>query len=202
MAVNVPPIPYNVPMTNEAGLPSPAWADWFRKLMARVGGNDAATVGSAASISSAMLQADSVTAAILKDSAATDSDRAVTADHIRNSAVTTDKINNGAVNFFKLLSTDWSASAGLTSGYLKLGSGIYVQWGVTGSIGTGTTSTISFVTAFPNRCGQVVVTVKDNSARAVTVTGQPGVGNYTTTGFDLYNRCSVDHVFSWIAIGN
>lgn len=37
------PVPYNVPMTDQSGRPTLAWATWFRQLFFRVGGNNAPT---------------------------------------------------------------------------------------------------------------------------------------------------------------
>jgi hypothetical protein len=95
---------------------------------------------------------------------------------------------------------DWAASHA-ASGYQKQPSGLYIQWGVTASLGSGTTTGITFPTAFPTGCLQVVAGVKDNSAVATTTTGQWGTGNYATTGFDLYNRTSGALTFNYIAVG-
>ena len=89
----------------------------------------------------------------------------------------------------------------VASGYHMLPSGIYLQWGITASLGSGTTTTISFPVAFPTGCLQVLPGVRDNSAVATASTGQFGSGNYTTTGFDLYNRTSVALTFNWMAVG-
>jgi hypothetical protein len=36
--VTVPPIPYKVKVTDQAGFVSPTWSKWFRSLFERVGG--------------------------------------------------------------------------------------------------------------------------------------------------------------------
>lgn len=115
--------------------------------------------------------------------------------------VSTARISDGAVTFVKLLSTDWSSSR-VASGYQKLGSGLYLQWGVTGILSSGSVNTISFPIAFPTACLLVIAGFKDNSGSATTETGTCGTGNYSTTSFDLYNRTSGAHVFNWIAIGH
>lgn len=87
------------------------------------------------------------------------------------------------------------------NGYQKLPSGIYLQWGVTASLGSGTTTAVSFPVAFPTACRQVIAGVRDNSGVATTATGQWGTGGYGTTGFSLYNRTSVALTFNWFAVG-
>jgi len=103
--------------------------------------------------------------------------------------------------WFKGLATPWSSLRAAT-GYQKLIGGLIVQWGVTGSVSSGATSSIVFPAEFPTACLIAFVGVKDNSAIATTATGQPGVGNYSATGVDLYNRTSVSQVLNWIAIGH
>lgn len=114
--------------------------------------------------------------------------------------ITTARIADGAVSFVKLLSTDWTSSK-VASGYQKLASGLYVQWGATASLGSGTTTGITFPTAFPTGCLQVVAGITGNAAAATTATGQWGTGNYSASGFDLYNRTSIAHTFNWMGIG-
>lgn len=36
---DLPPVPYQVPMTDDKGIASPVWSDWFKKVFSRVGGN-------------------------------------------------------------------------------------------------------------------------------------------------------------------
>lgn len=111
------------------------------------------------------------------------------------------RIDDGDINFAKLLGTDWTLSGG-ASGYQKLGSGLYVQWGVTSSVASGATESVAFGTSMPNNLWQAYAGVRDNSAVATTATGQWGTGNYTTSGFDIYNRTSVALTFNWWAVGN
>ena len=87
------------------------------------------------------------------------------------------------------------------AGYQKFASGLVIQWGTTAGLASASTTSTSFSTAFPTACLQVFLTPKDNSAVATAATGQPGVGNYSTTAFDLYNRTSVTLTFNWVALG-
>jgi hypothetical protein len=184
MATNLPPVPFQTPIADASGMLSRVWADWFLKAQERMGGNLAETNGELYSVETARLD-----------------NSAVTTDKISDLAVTTAKIANGAVSFAKQLSTDWTSSQA-SSGSTKLPNGMYVKWGVTASLASSTATTITFGSAFPTNCFQVVVSVRDNSAGATVATGHFGSGNYTASGFDLYNRTSAAYVFNWIAIGN
>lgn len=109
-----------------------------------------------------------------------------------------------------LLSRVWSewfrqissaSSEKLATGYEKLPGGVVIQWGVTGSTLSASSTTVLFPTEFPTGCLQVIAGVRDNSAVDTIATGQWGTGNYTVTGFDLYNRTSGTRTFNWIAVG-
>jgi hypothetical protein len=201
MASQLPPVPHRAPVLDDRGLVTPIWADWFNQLMTRVGGNIASTITELGGpVGTADLADDSVTADKLADHATTDASRAVTTNHIRDLAVTVAKLA-GSIPFSKLAIGDWTVSTNATTGYLKLGSGIYLQWGVTASIASASTSSVAFPLAFPTACVQVLTSVRDNSAVATTATGQVGSGNYSAAGFDLYNRTSVAQVFNWFAVG-
>ncbi len=115
-------------------------------------------------------------------------------------ATPNDQLAATPVVFADLQPTDWTSSQS-TSGYQKLGSGLYVQWGVTASINSGTNAAQTFPIAFPTACLQVFPSVRDNSAVATSQTGHWGTGNYSTTGFDLYNRTSQAYVFNYLAVG-
>lgn len=88
------------------------------------------------------------------------------------------------------------------SGYVKFPSGLYLQWGVTSSIATGTNTAITFPVAFPTACFQVLAGVISNDATATTSVGHYGTGAYTKTTFTLNNRTSISQTFNWFAIGN
>lgn len=47
MANKVPPVPYSQPITDQEGRVPEIWADWFKQLLARVGGNTLAGDASA-----------------------------------------------------------------------------------------------------------------------------------------------------------
>jgi hypothetical protein len=87
------------------------------------------------------------------------------------------------------------------SGYQRLPSGIYIQWGVSSLVNSGTTSSIVFTKVFPNSCLQVLLGITGNVAVATSATGHYGTGNYSTTGFDLYNRTSQNYTFNYMAVG-
>lgn len=94
----------------------------------------------------------------------------------------------------------WENSDG-TGGYYKLPNGIIEQWGTTASLASGSTTAITFPTPFLTACRVITLDAVNNSAVATTTTGQPGTGNKTLTGFDLYNRTSVALTFNWRATG-
>lgn len=94
-----------------------------------------------------------------------------------------------------------ASSSKVASGYQQLAGGIVLQWGVTASLASGTSTATVFPLAFPGGCLQVIAGIRDNSAVDTTATGQWGTGNYTVTGFDLYNRTSGARTFNWVAIG-
>ena len=88
-----------------------------------------------------------------------------------------------------------------SSGYQKLPSGLIIQWGVTASLSSASTTTITFPKVFPNSCLQVILGIKDNASGSTAATGHFGTGNYTATGFDAYNRTSAANVFNWFSVG-
>lgn len=139
MAQKVPPVPTQAPMTNEAGIATPVWSDFFSQMFSRVG-----------------------------ESLGT--------------------------------SGDWAVSKA-SGGYQKFPSGIVIQWGVTASLASETTTPITFPTPFDTGCFQVMPGLNSIAAEASSATGHFGSGNYSKTGFDLYNRTDDAHVFNWMAIG-
>lgn len=88
------------------------------------------------------------------------------------------------------------------SGYFKFPGGLIIQWGVTASLTSATTTAITFPTPFPTACLQVIPGVYSNSAGSTAATGHYGTGTYTTDSFELYNRTSAANYFNWIAIGH
>jgi len=218
MSSNLPPIPHRTPIIDFNGFVNQAWSDWFQRLFLRVGGNIAETNDELYSVDTVRIEDGAVTAAKIAAAVAgngltggSGSALAVNPDgstieinsdaiRVKDLGISTSKIANDAVSFVKQLSTDWSNSK-TSSGYQKLPSGIYIQWGTASGVTSGSTSTPSFSTSFPTACLHVIAGVKDNSAVATTSTGQWGTGSYSTTGFSLYNRTSVTLDFNWIAVG-
>lgn len=225
MASNLPPVPFNAPMIDQRGLTTHVWSDFFKQLKFRVGGNISATNDEL----QALTANDAVTFARMQN-IATDSligrdtagigdpeqisvgggieftglggiqTSAFTGDVTKSAGGTATTIANGSVNFAKMLGSDWTKSAA-ASGYTKLPNGMYMQWGVTGIIASGTNTGVTFPTAFPTACLQVIVGIQGNSATITSTTGQWGSGSYTTAGFDLYNRTSSAYVFNYMAVG-
>jgi len=219
MASSLPPPPYGAPLINDFGLLNPIWIGWVRDLFQRVGGNIADTNDelftvtsdriATGAVTSPAIAANAVTAAAIAASIAGaglsgggGSSLSVNVDGSTiECPVDTLQVKDGGLAFAKFLATDWTKSLA-ASGYQKFPSGLYLQWGVTSSLSSATTTTISFPTTFPTACRQVVVGVQGNSAGVTTNTGHYGTGNYTTTGFDLYNRTSVAYTFNYFAVGN
>lgn len=219
----LPPVPHLTPIFDRrTGLITQVWADWFTRLFQRVGGSSAYTNDEIAAddfVTFARMQNIATDRLIGRDTALSGNPEELTvgggleftgSGGIQRSALTGDvaasagsgstTIGNGVVSFAKMLSTDWTKDTS-ASGYTKLPNGIYLQWGVTGSLSTGTTNSISFPTSFPNACRQVVTSPNGNSASSTVATGHWGTGNYSTSGFDLYNRTSISLTFSYLAVG-
>lgn len=206
--MDLPPVPYQSPIQSRNGFLSQVWSDFFKKLHVRVGGSAALTNDELYSVGTIRIEDAAVTAAKLAATVAGNglSGGAGTALSV-NVDNTTLEINADALRnkdnglgFAKFLSTDWTSSK-VASGYQKLPNGLYVQWGITASLSSATTTTITLPIAFPTACLQVVPGIRNNTATATTTTGHFGSGNYSTTGFDLYNRTSVALTFNWMAVG-
>lgn len=201
------PAPHHAPLVDaSADLPvaSPIWSDWFQKVFARIG-----ELGAKFPVQTADIGDAQVTLTKLGQSLAgsgltgpAGSTLSVNVDgstlEINTNAL---RVKDGGIPFAKLLSTDWTSSQA-ASGYQKLPSGLYMQWGVTTSIASGLNSTITFPTAFPAACFQVLVSITGNGAAPATDTGQAGVSSLTATNFVLNNRTSAAHTFAWFAVGN
>lgn len=90
-----------------------------------------------------------------------------------------------------------------TSGYWKIPNGLIFQWGVNafGNGGGGLPTTVTFSTAFPNACIQVVASGQAGSVYDTTF----ACDTYTTTTFKGYAHdhtgASVIAGAAWIAIG-
>jgi hypothetical protein len=185
MSTTLPPVPHMHPLVDINGVLTQPWALWLQTLFLRTGGNIAPSNDELEEVGTDRLE-----------------DLAVTTAKLANSAVTADKITAGVIAFSKFLSSDWTSSK-TANGYTKLPNGIYLQWGATAAgIGTAGVGSIVFPLAFPTACLQVIASVRDNGSVGTGTTGQFGTGNYSTTGFDLYNRTSGSLNFNWFAIGH
>lgn len=222
MSSVLPPIPHQAPMIDPNGFTTPIWSDWFQKVSNRIGGNiantnteiaangfttfaniqninghkvigrDASTAGVSGEIG--------VSGGVEFDGSGNLRTSAFTGDVTKSAGGTALSIPAGSIAFAKLLATDWTDS-NAASGYQKLPSGMYLQWGVTSSIASGTNSGVTFPIAFPGACRQVIAGIQGNSADATTSTGQWGTGVYTASGFTLFNRTSLAQTFNWFAVG-
>jgi hypothetical protein len=85
------------------------------------------------------------------------------------------------------------------SGFQKLPGGLIMQWGVTSSISSDSSSTITFPTAFPSACRCVQVT--ENRGLASIATGHSSVSSVGTTSFVLNNGADASVPYYWFAIG-
>lgn len=128
------PVPHNVVVLDDIGVPSKTWGDWFQKI-------------------------------------------------------------------YSLFGPDGWKKVTSASGYQKLPSGLYIQWGASASIPTASTASQTFPKAFPNACLQVVIGITGNTAVSSLATGHYGTGNYSATGFDIYNRTSQNYTFNYMAVG-
>jgi hypothetical protein len=229
MPSNLPPVPYQFPLVNQGGFLNQAWSDWFQKIFVRVGENISYTNDELYPVTSDRIPANAVTfnkiqnintdKILGRDTAGSGLVEEVSVSGglefsntgaIQTSAFTGDvtklagsvstTISNDAVSFIKLLSNDWS-NVKNASGYQKLPSGVFIQWGVTSSLSSATANTITFPIAFPTACRQVIAGIQGNSASATTETGHYGTGAYTASNFALYNRTTSAYIFNYIAVG-
>lgn len=222
MPSNLQPPPLKAPLIDPSGIITPIWADFFKQLRLRTGEGSAYTNTELAAddfVTFARMQNIATDKIIGRDTAATGSPEeigvgggieftgsgalqtsAFTGDVTKAAGGTDLTIANDAVSFVKMLSNDWTKSTG-ASGYTKLPNGVYIQWGETASINSGTNTSVNFPTAFPNACRQVIPGIKGNSATATTTTGQYGADITSVSAFTMNNRTSVANVFTFIAVG-
>lgn len=98
--------------------------------------------------------------------------------------------------------TALSLAAGLTlgaSGSVILPGGLILKWGVTSSLGSGTSNTVSFGTAFPNGCYSVVITAQ--STNTAVQSALPAAGSLTASQFTLTTGAGAS-AYAWIAFGH
>lgn len=96
-------------------------------------------------------------------------------------------------------SPEAAALSKTTTGYIKFSSGVIIQWGKSGYIGTGGSSSVTFATTFPSACTSVV-----SSANLTTGSNSFGwsSGSPSTTGVTFYSNGAIasSGIF-YIAIG-
>jgi hypothetical protein len=208
MSSSLPPVPVRTQLIDAQGFLHPIWSDWLQKVFVRTGGNTAPTNDELNEVGPDRILATVAGAGIAGGAGSPLSVNAdgttleVATDQIRikDSGVNAAKITDGVIGFIKFLSTDWTSNTA-ASGYLKLPSGFYLQWGVTGSFASATTTTVTFPVAFPTACRQVIAGIQGNNAGATAATGHFGTGNYSVSGFELYNRTSATYTFNYLAVG-
>lgn len=84
-----------------------------------------------------------------------------------------------------------------TSGYTKLANGLILQWGTTGSIGVGATSTITLPIAFPTTFYNVGIT-RNTTSLAASYTAAVVIASLSA--FTVYNN-GITSAQMWTAVG-
>lgn len=208
MSTNLPPVPHQSEMIDDNGRVLPVWADWFKQIFSRVGGNVAPTNNellpvTTARINSAAVTADKIAAAVAGNglSGGAGTPLAVNVDG-STIAISGDTLSvpNGGIPFAKLLGTDWSSSAA-SSGYLKLPSGLYIQWGITGAVGSAGFASVTFPIAFPNACLQAIAGIRNIPGGSIVNSGHYATTAYSASSFQISNQTSATYTFNWMAIG-
>ena len=93
----------------------------------------------------------------------------------------------------------YTALSTAATGYIAFTGGLIIQWGKSGYIGTGSSSSVTFATAFPNACRSVV-----SSADLATGSNSFGwsSGSPSTTGVTFYSNGAIaSSGMFYIAIG-
>ena len=96
-------------------------------------------------------------------------------------------------------SNPYTALSTAATGYITLVGGLIIQWGKSGSIGTGGTSTVTFATTFPNACRSVAMSphAAGTANSFAWASGAPSTSNVT-----FYSRGGVTATgVYYIAIG-
>lgn len=112
--------------------------------------------------------------------------------------VTTQSVGNRST---RAASTTFANPASSLSGngYVQFPSGAYLQWGVTGSIGGGSSSSVSFPISFPSNCFTVIVC---STSSPGGTQGAVSAISITTSGFTAFNGLSNAQSLNWMAVGN
>lgn len=91
------------------------------------------------------------------------------------------------------------ASSLAANGYVKLPSGIIMQWGTSASVAVGVITAVTFPIAFPTAVASVQYMA--NVSGNTLAQQQAGVSSKTTSGFSLWPFNSTTGTYSWFAIG-
>jgi hypothetical protein len=122
-----------------------------------------------------------------------------------NSTISSVFIESGSDGFLRknsLTGFRQNLGAGFTSvatpGYTAIPGGVTLQWGSSGSIGSGGTATVTFPTAFSSTAFSVVITQKAAGGGAQAASN---VESITASNFVIRNSGSNAQSFCWIATG-
>lgn len=88
------------------------------------------------------------------------------------------------------------------NGYVKLSSGVLIQWGTTSSVATNGTAAVSFPITFPNNVFSVTLGGGNNSAAAKFMSASVQNGSLSASGFTAQNNGGDANAIMWMAIGN
>lgn len=118
---------------------------------------------------------------------------------INAAGLTPDKASNAQLLAAIQAVANGPAKSFASPGYQKLPSGLILQWGVTGALAGGASAAITLPEPLPNQL--LSVTTGWSVGAAGTGSYTAGVGNFTATGFDLFNYSTNTAAFYWNAIG-
>ena len=91
------------------------------------------------------------------------------------------------------------ASSLSANGYVKLPSGVIMQWGTSASVAVGVNTAVTFPIAFPTAVASVQYMA--NVSGNASAQQQAGVSSKTTSGFSFWSFNSTTGTYSWFAIG-
>jgi len=115
-------------------------------------------------------------------------------------ALTAQSGNTGGLTWATISSNPYTAQSTNATGYITLVGGLIIQWGKSGYIGTGGSSSVSFAITFPNACRTVAM-----SPHAASTSNSFGwaSGAPSTSGVTFYSRGAVPASgIYYIAIGH
>lgn len=85
------------------------------------------------------------------------------------------------------------------NGYIRLSTGLILQWGLTGGIGANSTAIINFPTAFPNGC--LILEVTKDTSDYSTADYAVNAWRINTSQFGIANGANGTFAVYWFAIG-